>query len=321
MAEPRSLSDEELLGREFTTADPGSIEGLSTDPPSVDQPLLFLMEYHLGADEAQVRCCACERKTEHSNGFVVEAGSHRHLIGSSCGPKHFGLKFGQGRSELKSAVKRQRQLRRALALKKRREALLNYSPSVATLNAIVAVQDELKGQAPKLYRELKRLVDRGEPFSTVEKQRDFERERRTGSDGPLYEYVRASLGQVRGRGLLSAQTLSRAFEERRRSLAVLFNALGGNTNDVEDRKLGALLDAVEAANTKAATAAAALNSAGEFFAPDNLHRLQTWAATVKVETFKVEDGRIGFPQEYYRDVHWVSAPPAAALPPPPPLFT
>ena len=175
--------------------------------------------------------------------------------------------------------------------------------------------------APKLYRELRELVNRGEPFSVTQQVRDYERERRTNSDGPLYQHVKTPLGAVRGGGLVRAQTLSRAFDGRRRALAVLFNALGSDTNDVQDRALAALLDAVERENTKTSEAVDALNSAAEFFAADNLEHLKDWAATVNVEAFQIAESRIGFPEQFYpREITWIAAPKPPQLPRPPALF-
>lgn len=312
------LSDQDLLDREFTTFDPANIEGLSLARPAKDQPLIFLMEFHLEQDEAPVRCCVCERRAEHWNGFVVQVGESKHLIGSRCGPKYFGLEFRKGGNALKVAVGRKRELRRALDLKARSDLLLAYMPSHDALASILAVQNQLKAHTPILYRELRDLANRGEPFSVTEQVRDFERERRTNAGGPLYRHDRRPLGPIRGVGLLRADTLARSFESRRRSLAVLLNAIAADTDSVADRALSKLVRSVEAENAKAADAVETLNRAADFFSPDNLQRMSAWMATVRVEPLLIDKGRIGVRPPGGRRI-WIG-PLEAELAPPPPLF-
>jgi hypothetical protein len=70
--DPSQLTDDQLLGIELRTDDPSAIENLSTNRPILDGPATILMEYHLPQSHPAVRCCYCDTRTFHWNGFVIE---------------------------------------------------------------------------------------------------------------------------------------------------------------------------------------------------------------------------------------------------------
>jgi hypothetical protein len=317
--DPTKLTDNQLLGIELRTDDPSAIENLSTNRPYLEGPPTILMEYHLPQSRATVRCCYCDTKTPHRNGFVIEgAYGRRHLIGSSCGPKHLGLSFNEARTGFKTQLARQSLLRRIAAMAPAMPAVAAYKTPTEKLQGVLDAEEAFRVGAPELYRELRQLVVKGQPLSETIMVRDYEAEQRSESEEPQYRPESRSIGQIEGAGLLRARTLRETFSERRRAVGAFMRAIAGGTDKLTERQLRAALQSLEQADQEARTAISLLNRAHAFFKETNFAKIEGSNLRALKELPILNAGKFGF-RGRYGDMVWHPIPPAPNAPAPPRL--
>jgi hypothetical protein len=317
--DPAQLTDDQLLGIELRTDDPSAIENLSTNRPLLDGSPTILMEYHLPQSRPAVRCCYCDTKTPHRNGFVIEgAYGRRHLIGSTCGPTHLGLSFNQARTGFKTQVTRQSLLRRIAAMRPALSTIESYHVPTERLRPLLEAEETFRNGAPDLYRDLRQLVVKGQPLSETVRVRDYESEQRSQSEEPKFRSENRSIGQVDGAAFLRARTLSDTLAARRRAVAVFVRTIASGTDKLTERELRQALDALEEADELARTAVSALNRAHAFFTAANFERIERSNLKTANQLPLLDARRFGF-RTRNGDVTWYQSPTSPSIPAPPRL--
>jgi hypothetical protein len=155
------LSDEELLGTELTTDDPGSLEGLVTALPDGYEDSYVEYSYDLrGSDRDELVCVHGHHR--HLAGFVMRKDDLRWLVGWMCGASIYGERFGQHKADFNAAVERRKRLT------KRREVEYLTRPLTEWLNRAYAsnvfeqyqyIRDQLKDKLPWIWRNARRILD------------------------------------------------------------------------------------------------------------------------------------------------------------------
>lgn len=317
--DPAKLTDDQLLGIELRTDDPSATENLSINRPVLDGPATILMEYHLPQSRPAVRCCYCDTRTPHRNGFVIEAAhGRRHLIGSTCGPTHLGLSFNEVRRGFKTQVTRQSLLRRIAAIGPAIGAIAGYRPAMQRLQPLLEAEAAFKAGAPDLYRDLRLLVVRGQQLSETVRVRDYEAEQRTESEEPIFRPENRSIGAIEGEGLVRARTLFGTLDGRRAAIAAFLKTIKDGTDDLSERQLRVTLDTLVEADDAARAAILSLNRAHAFFTKSNFEKIQRSNLKSREQLPELSDAQFGFPT---RDggVEWNLIPSAANAAAPPRL--
>src|SRR5690348_10142112 len=104
--QPTGLSDAELEAARLEIDDPLSMPNLCMDKPPAELTPEIVGEYHLPESHGLVWCCHCQGH-HHRNGFVVTNATGLHyLLGSKCGPDHYGFEFRFAISNQKAKVRR-----------------------------------------------------------------------------------------------------------------------------------------------------------------------------------------------------------------------
>jgi hypothetical protein len=173
-----TLSDREMLDRDFLIADPTALASVIDDAPPVDEWLTYEGRYEVGAD---VSCAFSHR---HRKGYVFrDEKDRRYLIGHRCGQQHFSLgswtEFTKGRQGLEDRafyLRLERDLREAFSV--HREWLADLADS-APVRAFDAVRAQIRKRAPGLEEALRRTQDRaGGQLTAPVRERDFQKEER-----------------------------------------------------------------------------------------------------------------------------------------------
>ena len=110
------LTEAELLAREFTSADPESLEYLSDDPPP-DEEWEVEYTYDTKGREVKVRCVLC-KYLNHYKGVVLryDPSGTRRLVGHNCAFNCYGIEFDTELVEFNAAAERQSCVRRRRAV-------------------------------------------------------------------------------------------------------------------------------------------------------------------------------------------------------------
>lgn len=107
----KDLSEDELLRTEFTVADPESLNGLTEEVISDDDPQIEF-EYDMRARERKVRCVYCKWENHYLGIVVRSAAGRRNLVGRDCALSKHGVVLGERIREFDAAVERQSYARR-----------------------------------------------------------------------------------------------------------------------------------------------------------------------------------------------------------------
>jgi hypothetical protein len=286
---PARMSDVELSAARLEIDDPLSLPNLSLDRPSPDLTPEIVGEYHLPSSHDLVWCCHCQSHS-HRNGFAVaNSTGHHYLLGSECGPKHYGLSFVFAARDHKQKVKRKGILDRMRAIWASAPAVKATIAEVLHsegLRLIDQKREELRRASDSAFSALSISVKTEMPLYETVSVRDVAAEQRRDEQlpedqtgGPIYRSERMSLGRVSGAALL------RESGDCRDLLVVLrrqIEAVEAFRKEVTDAySIPQLMKAVRTAEEAWQAAQDAIDEAqvaDAFFSGGNLNRLERWSA-------------------------------------------
>jgi hypothetical protein len=285
-----ALSDEQLSATRLEIDDPLAMPRLSVEKPCADLEPQIVGEYHLGKDQPRLWCCHCQGHRHH-NGFVItNSGGANYLIGSKCGPDHYGLSFKFAEREHKAKVKRKGVLDRLKGICETAEALKDTVHEILHsegLKLIDQKRGELIRASDSTFSALAVSVRTESLLYEMVQVRDLERERRRDeqlppneSGPPIYREERMPIGRVAGTAILRETDDCRAKLLTFRRALERAQVLGkGLTDDHPIKVLMNAVRAVEEAYDAAQASIIEAESAPAFFGPENLGRLERWSAT------------------------------------------
>jgi hypothetical protein len=288
--QPAQMSDEQLSSARLEIDDPLSLPNLSLERPPADLPPEIVGEYHLPGSHDLVWCCHCQSHS-HRNGFAVtNSTGTNYLLGSECGPKHYGFTFAYAARDHKAKVKRK-------GILDRMKAIWAAAPEVQAaitellhsdgLRLIDQKREELRRASDEAFSALATSVKTGMPLHETVSIRDLAAEQRRDANlpddrvgPPIFRRERMSLGQVSGAALL------RTSGDCRDLLLVLrgkIEAVVAFRKEVTDAySIPQLMKAVRAAEQAWAEAQKGITEAefaDAFFTEGNLNRLERWSAS------------------------------------------
>ena len=234
-----SQADIELLSRRTISrnpeAEPGVLEAIPAEFPDPNIEL----KYHL-SQGMEVRCRHCRnvgKQPNHLRGFVVRSSNGKAiLVGSTCGAKHYGDKWGVIKGTWDRAEDRRRTIERLMDLEQvwpniRTEVFrVLHGPVWAAHDTLLkSFQDNL----PELNKYLfKILVEREGDLYVMERYRDLKAEEKLPEDSrkKIFKWREKPMGSLQGREFLfGVANLKSRFGE-------LFNKLCAQVEEL--RKLG-----------------------------------------------------------------------------------
>ncbi len=299
----RRLSDEQLATAQLEVPDPCTLPDLSRERPNADLTPEIIGEYHLANDVEPIWCCHCQA-SRHRNGFVITNGTGKHfLLGSTCGPEHYGLSFAFARRQHSDLAKRKGVLARLNAILATAHDLKRACHSILHsegLRAVDAKRAELRRASEQVASLLATAVQNGSALDEMVKVRDFEAERRRDErsssgkqDGPIYTQERRSLGSVAGSGLVRTKGDCRdCLIALRDAVDHLFAFRATDTNKHALQTLTKAVRAAEEAWARAESAVTEAEAAPFFFSADNLSRLSRWSVAHKTFDLIADEGRL-----------------------------
>jgi len=283
------LSDEQLSVARLQIDDPLATHHLCLEKPSADLTPAIVGEYHLSKDHPRLWCCHCQGHRHH-NGFVItnESGSS-YLIGSRCGPDHYGLSFSLAEREHKAKVRRKGVLERLNSI------CANASAVSATIREILHSEalrlvdqkrEELRQASDSAFNALSVSVRTESALYEIVQVRDLEAERRRDeqlppdkSGPPLYRDERMAIGRVAGVAVLRDTGDCRDhLLALRAAIETVVRLRNQNTNSHPIQTLTKAVRAAEEAWDAAQESIIEAENAPAFFGPENLNRLERWSA-------------------------------------------
>lgn len=276
----RRIDDRGLRTAQLLVEDPLLIPGVSEDRPDLTFSPVIVAEYHLPNSHPALRCCYCQSRTSHWNGFVVQFRPEKlHLIGSVCGPTQFNLQFGLAKRAHKDLLDRQGFLRRL-------DSIIARAPVV-----VEACNDLLRSA------ELQRVESASSSLLSIQTDAMMRLRSLARNDGMLFENVRVrgsqterrQLGKLMGLGILEAQSLRMDIFALKRHLANFPSAAKIDTDSRTNRQLRAILTATESLYSAALSAIHTINDAPNFFVQINLDRIVSWALTATTDKLSFDD--------------------------------
>lgn len=288
-APQRRLTDKQLADARLEIDDPELLPNLSKDRPDAQLEPQIIGEYHLGRGHEPIWCCHCQAH-RHWNGFVVSNATQKnYLIGSTCGPKHYGLSFSLARNQHQTLS------RRKAVLERFRNICITSDITLASI-AVLQNSDGLRRidlkraefirASEQVANAISTSIQNGSPLYENVEVRDFDAERRrdanlrVGKSGdPIYSQQRRPLGMVAGPGLFRRPDCRDNLLALKEAVKLIRNI---NRTDTDGYSLQSLAKAVKVAEDAWENTNKALDEAEgatRFFSPDNLNRLERWSDT------------------------------------------
>jgi hypothetical protein len=295
---PRRLTDDQLADARLEIDDPLAFANLTNDRPSADLTPEIVGEYHLPSDHDAIWCCHCQAH-RHRNGFVItNSTSFNHLIGSTCGPNHYGLSFSFARTQHRTLTRRKailERLRNICAVADLTFVAVGNVLASDGLRRIDLKRAEIKKASEQVAMLLATAIQNSSPLQEMIQVRDLEAERRRDenlpegkSGGPIYTQQPRSLGTVSGAGLLRRRDCRDILLSLREAVRAVRDLGKGATDGCT---LHALTKAVKSAEDTWAEANEAISSAKRapnFFSADNLSRLERWSDIYNTFSLRAE---------------------------------
>ena len=173
---PAHLTDEQLSVARLEIDDPLALPRLSSDKPSADLTPAIVGEYHLPEEHPRLWCCHCQGHRHH-NGFVItNKEGFNYLIGSACGPKHYGLSFSFAKRQHKEKVQRKGVLERLNAICANADLVLAAIQEVARSEGLRLTdqkREELRSASDSAFKALATSVRSGSPLHEIVEVRDL----------------------------------------------------------------------------------------------------------------------------------------------------
>jgi hypothetical protein len=297
------LTEADLLARQFTAADPESLEQLSDDPPP-DEAWEVEYIYDMTGRDVKVRCVFC-KYLNHYTGAVVKYGSSgtRRLVGNKCAFNRYGIEFDRQIVEFNVAAKRQDYVRR------RRHAFASIPKVTEEFRSLqahpaVRIHDSLlrawRGEFPELSstvgekakRDELLVVDcviRDETAERARKERlgnSFESEKRKakaeGRRWLITKRIQHTFGTVAGPPpFLPGASVARRLQEIQTEAQRQFLVLA--VEDQKTEKIEAALNALARLIDDIKHEFDRLDALPQAFDPDNLRRIADWANDLVAE--------------------------------------
>lgn len=291
-----ALSDEQLSATRLQIDDPLATPRLSLEKPCADLTPKIVGEYHLAKDNPRLWCCHCQGHRHH-NGFVItNSGGANYLIGSKCGPDHYGLSFKFAEKEHKAKVKRKGvldRLKSICATADQLKATIHEILHSDGLRLIDQKREELQRASDSAFSALAVSVRTESLLYEMVRVRDLERERRRDeqlppneSGPPIHRDERMPIGRVAGTAILKDTGDTRDVLLALRGALDRAQALGKVETD--NQKITVLMSAVRTAEEAYEAAQASIieaEGAPAFFSADNLARLERWSASNRYYRF------------------------------------
>lgn len=282
------MTDAELSSARLEIDDPLALPNLSLERPPGDDPPEIVGEYHLPQGHDLLWCCHCQSHS-HRNGFAVtNSTGQQYLLGSECGPKHYGFAFEFAARDHKAKVKRKGVLDRLRAIVATAPAVKATIQEILTsegLRVIDAKRRELHGASSSAFHALATSVKTEMPLYEMVQVRDIAAEQRRDEQlpddetgPPIYRWERMSVGNVAGAGLLRHSYYCR---DQLLGLSGAMDRVVAIHNEFTDRfDIKELTKVVREAEGAWAAAQAAIEEAelaDAFFTGGNLNRLERWS--------------------------------------------
>lgn len=339
-----NLTDDELRKVVWTTSDPMKLENIQPEVPEDLPDFTIELEYQLDrATDAPVRCAHCPHHQSHWHGFVLlAADGRRFLLGSLCGPKAYKSDYFVASKARNRAKKRAEALISWDTMRDRLQDILTAftettrDPSFAIVrrirgawagqapgvrDAIARIgRDHLSGQQEMRFsrarrdrhaeglRDLRFFQEAEKLAHLPTKQHRIaiaELKNRLGS-GEIWRTEEGDLGRLEGpEWLTGAEDPFKLMDGAAARLRAYY-ALGAKTADKATPQIEQLTR--EAKNELACIAEQIrrIKTAGEFFQPEHLSRLSTWAASTFAEHTRrmivYQDGKLTVSDGYHPSV-------------------
>lgn len=283
------LTDEQLSAARLQIDEPLATPRLSLEKPSADLKPAIVGEYHLSKDHPRLWCCHCQGHRHH-NGFVItNEGGSNYLIGSKCGPDHYGLSFSFAQQEHKANVQRKGVLERLAAICATADAVNASIHEILHsdgLRLIDQKREELRRASDSAFSALAVSMRTGSTLYEMVQVRDVDAERRRDeqlppdkSGPPLYRDERMPIGRVATTAVLREKDDCR---DHLLSLRAAIEAVARMRHaDTNKQSLQALTKAVKIAEQAWDAAQVSIieaENAPAFFSRENLDRLERWTA-------------------------------------------
>lgn len=295
LARLRSLSDQDLLVRNFDAADPELLDGITTAPLSDAVPVVEYA-YDLRARGRKARCVYCKWENHFVGVVVAYPSGERALVGRDCAVQHHGADFGVLLNAFDAARERQAYLKRKQAVLARRHDLM---AEMAELIAHPAVQTF--GQLRRDWRNLMGSMFPGltvaaqaeAPHLTRQGRDTAEEERRAakvagltakfrkmaerrGELDPIFTGQMEDLGPLRGSAFfLSDASVSTALKAVDAELRDALRKL--SADDMSTRDMRAVMIALSDCEHRVAAEMERLSVVLDVFEVANLARIVDWA--------------------------------------------
>lgn len=275
----RRLNDQQLREAELLIDDPLAVDGLSHYPPDLSYPPVIIAEYHLARGN-EVRCCHCEQRQLHQNGFVAEfSPTSRHLIGSACGQEKLGLQFSSAKSTHKDLRSRQSYLSRLDFFQVVFDQAISHCDLVLQsdeLRKVESVTIFLNKYAGDLMFRLR--ANDGELIEVVE-VRDLAAETKQDEESGRrrFKSERRRIGQLEGRAIIQSDNFRLRIKNLKDALRDACSLVRRGTDGLNTRALQSAVKRVDLAYANASNAVQEINQASAFFKEGNLEMLEKWA--------------------------------------------
>lgn len=290
----RRLTDQQLLQTDLRVDDPASLPNLSSERPDPELAPVVVGDYHLPTTSEPLRCCHCKQHTRHWNGFVItnETGQN-YLIGSSCGPLHYGVSFTHAKQDFKGEKDRQFQLKQIASILVNAEQLKSSAAAAAASEAVSSVlnkQRELKSASPDMVGRLGQMFENGSMLTEIVQRRDLEQERKrderlkhnTQESSPIMTWDEVPIGNPQGVGFLSDRfSPSLRAAELIASVDDIVQKFGTGTDEFSTRELRACIKRFSEAFEAMEQTLEAVKEAPKFFGQDNIARMSRWSRRFK----------------------------------------
>lgn len=283
------LTDEQLSATRLQIDEPLATPRLSLDKPAADLTPAIVGEYHLSSEHPRLWCCHCQGHRHH-NGFVITNQTGlAYMIGSKCGPDHYGLSFSLARREHKAKVQRKGVLERLAAICAAADAVKATIREILHsdgLRLVDAKREELRRTSESAFSALTVSVRTGSMLYEIVEVRDFEAERRRDeqlppneSGPPIYRDERMPIGHVAGAAVLREKDDCRDhLLSLRAAIEAVVRLRDADTNKHTLQTLTKAVKVAEQAWDAAQESIIEAEGAPAFFSAENLERLDRWTA-------------------------------------------
>lgn len=263
--------------------DPQSLQGLVKARPDPAEHPQIVGRYNVRPKGGRDRnrngpwlfCCHCQAHT-HWEGYILAAPGGRHfLIGSKCGPLHYGAdRFAVARRRFKEIEDRESLQQRGvymLSLAQKAAYELEALTSSEGLAAVETISELIRRASPDMFTRLYSSVLGDEPLKAYTMVR--------GTKGAMEPALR-SVGRLEGASIISCQARTAA-REMMTALEALQRITPAQWAVEEIRSLLQIIRAVERSATILLDERRALLKAHIFFSVRNRRRLEQWASPLR----------------------------------------